>query len=132
MSGDHQLESDEIKRFARSYDPQPFHLDEEAARDSLFGGLAASGFHTAATTMRLLVEGGLPLAGGVIGTGGELTWPKPTRPGDTLRVETEILDVVPSRSRPGMGTALVRCVTRNQHGEVVQTFSPRVTVMRRT
>ena len=130
-SGSHRMEADEIKDFARRYDPQPFHLDEEAARDSLFGGLAASGFHTAATMMRLLVEGGLPLAGGVIGTGGELTWPRPTRPGDTLRVESEILEITPSRSRPGLGTALVRCTMRNQDGEVVQTFTPRVTLQRR-
>ena len=93
MSGTHVVDEEQIKTFARQFDPQLFHLDNAAAKDTLFSGLAASGWHTAAITMRLLVEGGIPLAGGVIGAGGELDWPNPTRPGDTLQVETEVLDL---------------------------------------
>jgi acyl dehydratase len=99
-SGSLRVEEAEIKAFAAQFDPQPFHLDESAARASLFRGLAASGWHTAALSMRLLVDGGLPIAGGVIGASGELAWPRPTRPGNVLTVETEVLDVVPSKSRP--------------------------------
>ena len=120
-----------IKDFAAAWDPQPFHLDEAAAAGTLFGGLSASGWHTAAMTMRLLVTSGLPLAGGIIGSGGELLWEKPVRPGDTLQVECEVLEIVPSRSRPDRGMVRVRCLTRNQHGETVQSFSPRLVVMRR-
>src|SRR4051794_4032622 len=111
VSGTHRVDAEEIMAFAREFDPQPFHLDEATAKDTLFGGLAASGWHTAAMTMRLLVDAGLPLAGGIIGAGGELAWPQPTRPDDILRVESEVLEITPSRSRPDRGTALVRCVT---------------------
>jgi acyl dehydratase len=127
----HRLDAAEIKAFAAQYDPQPFHLDEEAARPSLFAGLAASGWHTAAITMRLLVDGGLPIADGVIGSGGELSWPIPTRPGDTLIVTSEVLEILPSRSRPERGSARVRCETHTQRGEVVQLFTPRIIVPRR-
>jgi len=122
--------TEQIKAFAREFDPQPFHLDEEAARDSLFGGLAASGWHTAALTMRLLV-GALPLAGGVVGAGGETTWPRPTRPGDTLTVHVEVLEVTPSRSRPDRGMIRTRSETRNQHGEAVQVSTVRIVAWRR-
>jgi acyl dehydratase len=94
------IDEAQIKAFAARFDPQPFHIDEKAAEDTLFKGLAASGWHTAAITMRLNVEGGLPLAGGIIGAGGELAWPAPTRPGDTLHVESEVLEITPSRSKP--------------------------------
>jgi len=130
-SGTHVITADEIKAFARQFDPQPFHLDEATAKDTLFGGLVASGWHTAAITMRLLVESGLPLAGGIIGAGGEMAWPNPTRPGDTLQVESEVLELKPSRSRPDRGIATVRCLTRNQHGEVVQSLTPKLVVPRR-
>ena len=120
-----------IKDFATAWDPQPFHLDDDAASRTLFGGLSASGWHTAAMTMRLLVTSGLPLAGGIIGSGGELLWEKPVRPGDTLHVECEVLEIVPSRSRPDRGMVRVRCLTRNQHGETVQSFTPRLVVSRR-
>ena len=120
-----------IKEFAAAWDPQPFHLDEAAAAGTLFGGLSASGWHTAAMTMRLLVTSGLPLAGGIIGSGGELLWEKPVRPGDTLHVECEVLEIVPSRSRPDRGMVRVSCLTRNQHGETVQSFNPRLVVSRR-
>jgi acyl dehydratase len=97
ISGSHALDEAQITNFAAAFDPQPFHLDPHVARGTLFGGLAASGWHTAAITMRLNVESGLPLAGGVVGAGAEITWPKPTRPGDVLRVESQIVEIVPSR-----------------------------------
>jgi len=129
-SGTHTLDASQIKSFAREFDPQPFHLDDEAAATSLFGGLAASGWHTAALTMRMLVES-LPILGGLIGAGGEISWPKPTRPGDTLHVETEIIEIRPSRSRPDRGMVTVRSVTRNQTGETVQILVSRLVVPRR-
>ena len=130
VSAKHLIDEAQIKAFAAQFDPQPFHLDHEAAKASLFGGLAASGWHTAAITMRLLV-GGMPLAGGIIGAGGELSWPKPTRPGDELQVESEVVSVTPSRSRPERGMASVRSQTRNQHGDVLQVFVVNVVVARR-
>jgi acyl dehydratase len=115
------MDARSIKEFASRYDPQPFHLDEEAARDTIFEGLAASGWHTAAVTMRMLVDGNLKLAGGLVGAGmEELRWPKPVRPGDELHVEAEVLDKRASRSRPQQGIVRVRNNTFNQHGEVVQ------------
>ena len=130
VSAKHLIDEAQIKAFATQFDPQPFHLDHEAAKASLFGGLAASGWHTAAITMRLLV-GGMPLAGGIIGAGGELSWPKPTRPGDELQVESEVVSVTPSRSRPERGMAIMRIQTRNQHGDVLQVFVVNVVVTRR-
>ena len=129
-SGSHAVDEDQIRAFARQFDPQPFHLDDRAAGASLFGGLAASGWHTAAITMRLLVEGGLPLAGGIVGAGGEVSWPKPTRPGDVLRVDSEVVEIRPSRSRPDRGTVVVRSDTRNQQSEIVQTLVARLVVPR--
>ena len=114
------VEPERLKAFAAEFDPQPFHLDEEAARASLFGGLVASGWHTAALTMRLLVESDLKIVGGLIGVGvDELKWPRPVRPGDTLRVESEVLDVRPSKSQPDRGIVKVRNTTRNQEGQPV-------------
>jgi len=130
-SGTHAIDAQQIKSFAAEFDPQPFHLNEEAARSSLFGGLAASGWHTAAISMRLLVTSGLPIAGGIVGLGGELQWPRPTRPEDVLRVESEIAEVVPSRSRPDRGTVTVRAETLNQRDEVVQAATVRLLVPRR-
>ncbi|HEY0103380.1 MAG TPA: MaoC family dehydratase [Brevundimonas sp.] len=124
------LTADQIKAFAREFDPQPFHLDEDAARDSLFGGLAASGWHTAALTMRMLVQA-FPLAGGLVGAGGETTWPRPTRPGDTLTVHVEVLEITPSASRPDRGMIRTRTETRNQHGEAVQISTVRIVAWRR-
>jgi acyl dehydratase len=97
----------------------------------IFRGLAASGWHTAALTMRLMVESGPPLAGGILGLGGQISWTLPVRPGDTLRVDSEVVEVVPSRSRPERGTVTIRNETLNQHGDVVQTFVARVIVPRR-
>jgi acyl dehydratase len=131
VSGTHSIDEEQIKAFARQFDPQPFHLDDAAARGTLFGGLAASGWHTSAITMRLLAESGLPLAGGIIGAGGEIAWPNPTRPGDTLRVESEVVSIVPSRSRPDRGMATVRSLTKNQKNEIVQELTAKLIVPRR-
>jgi acyl dehydratase len=131
-SAAHALDEAQIKAFARSFDPQPFHLDEEAATDSMFGELVASGWHTAAITMRLLAEGGLPIANGVIGAGGEIAWPRPTRPGDTLTVTSEIEEITLSRSRPDRGIVKVRCETRNQRDEIAQVLKCRLVVLRRS
>jgi acyl dehydratase len=130
-SGSYLMEKDRIKEFAAEFDPQPFHLDESAAGESIFRGLAASGWHTAAATMRLLVSGGLPFANGIIGLGGEVAWPRPTRPGDTLRVESEILEISPSRSKPNQGIVTVRSTTFNQDREPVYLFTAKVLVFRR-
>lgn len=130
-SGTHALDEAQIFAFAAQFDPQPFHLDDAAARATLFGGLAASGWHTAAVTMRLLVGGGAPFAGGLIGAGGEIAWPRPTRPGDVLQVFSEVLEVTPSRSRPERGSVTLRSETRNGRGEVVQVLVARLIVPRR-
>jgi acyl dehydratase len=130
-SATHAIDEAQIKAFATQFDPQPFHLDDAAAKATLFGGLAASGWHTAAITMRLLVESGLPLSGGIVGAGGEINWPKPTRPGDILQVVSEVEEVIPSRSRPDRGMVKVRSETRNQRGEVVQVLLAKLIVPRR-
>ncbi|HTT82233.1 MAG TPA: MaoC family dehydratase [Rhizomicrobium sp.] len=130
-SGSYVMTAERIRAFAAEFDPQPFHLDDEAARSSLFGGLAASGWHTAAVTMRLNVEGGLPLASGLIGAGAEVAWPRPTRPGDTLRVESEVLEIIPSRSRADRGRVIAMTRTLNQNNEVVQTLKSQLVVFRR-
>jgi len=132
ISETHIIDVEQIKAFARQFDPQPFHLDEAAARNTLFGGLAASGWHTAAITMRLLAKGGLPVAGGIIGAGGEIAWPNPTRPGDVLHVESEVISVTPSRSRPDRGTAVMRCITKNQKNETLQELTANLIVPRRS
>lgn len=131
ISGEHALDVDQIRAFAGVFDPQPFHLDAEAAKETLFGGLAASGWHTAAITMRLMVAGGMPLARGLIGAGADIRWPRPTRPGDVLHLEAEVLSVVPSRSRPDRGIATFRVLTLNQQAEIVQDMTCRVVVWRR-
>ncbi|MDB5409183.1 MAG: acyl dehydratase [Rhodospirillales bacterium] len=131
-SGTAPVEIERIKSFAGEFDPQPFHLDEAAAKATMFEGLAASGWHTAALTMRLLVDGEFKPAGGIIGAGvEELRWPRPVRPGDTLRVESEILEIRPSKSRPQIGLVKVRNTTLNQHGDPVQIFVANLVVSRR-
>jgi len=131
-SGQLSVEAARIKSFAAEFDPQPFHLNEDSARETLFKGLAASGWHTAAMTMRLLVDSELEPAGGIIGAGfDELRWPRPVRPGDELHVESEVLDVRPSKSRPDQGVIKVRTTTLNQNGEPVQVFVGNLIVLRR-
>lgn len=121
-----------IKSFAAEFDPQAFHLDESAAERSLFAGLAASGWHTAAISMRLFVESDLRPAGGTIGAGVEnLRWPKPVRPGDVLHLEGEVIDVRASRSRPELGIVKLRATAYNQRGEPVQLWTPVLMVRRR-
>lgn len=117
-----RIDESRLEAFAAEFDPQPFHLDAVAAADSIFRGLAASGWHTAAVTMRLLVDSGFQPAGGILGAGfDEFRWPRPVRPGDELRVEGEVLEVRPSKSRPQHGLVKVRTNTLNQRGEIVQT-----------
>lgn len=131
ISGEHPLDAAQIVAFAAQFDPQPFHTDPDAAEATFFRGLAASGWHTAALTMKLLVDSGIPLADGIIGSGGELQWPQPTRPDDVLRVESEVLEIVPSRSKPGRAMVQMRCETKNQRGEVLQRFTPKLVVVAR-
>ena len=125
------MEEDRINKFAGEFDPQPFHLDAAAAEASVFKGLVASGWHTAAVAMRLLVRGGLPIANGLIGFGGEIAWPKPIRPGDIVQVESEIVEITPSRSKPDQGTVTVHSTMRNQNGEVVYLLTAKLLVFRR-
>ena len=133
--GSPRLRVDEARAvdFAKEFDPQPFHLDDKAGRGTIFGGLAASGWHTAAMTMRLLVEGDLKPAGGIIGLGfDEFRWPRPVRPGDELHLVSEILEVRPSKSRPDQGLVKVRTTTFNQNDEPVQITVGNLLVPRRT
>ena len=125
------VDAQQITAFAAQFDPQPFHLDDAAARQTMFAGLAASGWHTAAITMRLLVTSGPALANGVVGAGVEIEWNSPARPGDVLHVESEVLSLIPSRSRPDRGIAVLRSKTLNQRGEVVQTLKAKLMVARR-
>jgi acyl dehydratase len=127
-----RVDKEQIFAFARQFDPQPFHVDEEAARRSPFQGLAASGWHTAALTMRLLVDGELKPAGGILGVGfDELSWPRAVRPGDELRAKSEIVEVRPSKSRPDRGMIRVRTTTLNQSDETVMTFTGNLLVPKR-
>ncbi len=126
----HELDAEQIAKFASEFDPQPFHLSEEGAARSIFGSLAASGWHTAALTMRLLVES-VPLADGLIGAELELAWPKPTRPGMKLQVHSQIVEIVPSRSKPQMAIVTMRNETRDQRGESLQVFTVKMPVFKR-
>jgi acyl dehydratase len=131
-SGRLRVDTEQIKAFAAEFDPQPFHLDENAARETIFGGLAASGWHTAALTMRLLVESEIAPAGGIVGAGfDEFRWPRPVRPGDELRIESEVLEVRASRSRPHQGLIKLRTTTLNQMDEAVQVQIANLIVPRR-
>jgi acyl dehydratase len=130
-SATYLITEEQIKSFAREFDPQPFHLDDAAAQNTVFRGLAASGWHTAAVAMKLLVTSGLPLGNGIIGLGGDLSWPKPTRPGDTLHVESEVLEITPSNSKPNQAVVRVRSTTLNQKGEAVHEFTSKVLAFKR-
>ncbi len=132
QGGRMRVEKEKIFAFAREFDPQPYHLDEEAALHSPFQGLAASGWHTAAMTMRLLVDGEFKPAGGILGVGfEELSWPRAVRPGDELRVESEVLALRPSKTRPDCGLIRVKMTTYNQNNDVVQLFTGNLLVERR-
>jgi acyl dehydratase len=124
------MEEGRMKEFAAEFDPQPFHLDAAAGEASIFKGLVASGWHTAAVAMRLLARGGLPIANGVIGYGGEIAWPNPTRPGDVVQIESEIVEIRPSRSKPDQGMVTVRSTMRNQNGEAVYVLTAKLLVFR--
>jgi acyl dehydratase len=126
-SGNYVMEVGRMKEFAGEFDPQPFHLDDTAAEASVFKGLAASGWHTAAVAMRLLATGGLPLAKGIVGLGGEIAWPRPTRAGDVLHIESEIVEITPSRSKP-QGVVTVRSTMLNQNGEAVYLLTAKLLV----
>ncbi|MGB9070576.1 MAG: MaoC family dehydratase [Candidatus Acidiferrales bacterium] len=130
-TGTYRMDEARMKAFAAEFDPQPFHLDEAAAKVSVFHGLAASGWHTAAATMRMIVDGKFKLAGGSIGLGGEIAWPTATRPGDTLRVHTEVVEIVPSKSKPNQAIVKIRNVTVNQKGQDVQIFTAKLMVFKR-
>lgn len=131
VSPSRMLDAEAIKAFARDFDPQPFHTDDVAAQKSFFQGLAASGWHTAAVTMSLLVGSGLDNAGGLIGAGCEIQWPQPTRPGDVLTVFSEVTAITPSRSRPDRGFITLRSETRNQADAIVQILTSKMLVWRR-
>ena len=126
MTGVYTVDAEQIVAFASQFDPQIAHLDEEQAKSTPFGGLAASGWHTAAITMRLLVDSAIPISGSLVGLGGELAWLKPVRPGDSLQVHCQVLKLTPSRSRPDRGVVTFRCETRNQREEVVQIFDAKI------
>jgi acyl dehydratase len=133
MSGKKRVGKDEIIAFAKEFDPQFYHLDEVAALKSPFKGLAASGWHTAAMTMRLMVDGEFKPAGGILGVGfDQLSWSRPVRPGDELHVKSEILEVRPSKSKPDRGTVRVQNTTLNQNDEIVQMFTANLLVPRRS
>jgi len=129
-SAEHALDEKQLIAFAEQFDPQPFHLDQIAAMSSLFGGLAASGWHTAAITMKLLVAS-VPLAGGIVGAGIELAWPKPVRPNDVLHVFTQVMEITPSRSKPDRGLGVLRSETRNRAREPVQITTAKLVLQRR-
>lgn len=130
-SGTYRMEEADMVRFAAEFDPQPFHLERRAAESSVFKGLAASGWYTASVAMRLLVTGGLPLAEGILGLGGEIAWPKPTRPGDVVHLETEIAEITPSRSKPDRAVVKLRGTMFNQDHEAVYLLSAKLLVSRR-
>ena len=131
VSDTYVMDIQRIKEFAAEFDPQPFHLDETAAQASVFKGLVASGWHTAAVAMRLLVTSGLPLADGLVGFGGEISWPRPTRPGDILHIESEIAQITPSRSKPDQAIVVVRGTMLNQNREPVYQLNAKLLVFKR-
>jgi acyl dehydratase len=130
-SGAVTVSKEDIKRFAAEFDPQPFHTDEEAAKETVFKGLAASGWHTAAIAMNLAVQvrpfGPHPLLGAGVD---DLRWTKPVRPGDTVHLEGEVVELIPSRTKP-QGIVRVKWTLYNQGGDAVYTFNPIAIVPRR-
>ena len=131
-TAEYEMTAAEIIQFGRQYDPQPFHLDPAAARATLFGELVASGWHTAAVSMRLMVLGEMKLDGGVIGQAMEaMRWPRPVKPGDRLHVVTEVEELRPAPSRPDRGLLKLHCRTFNQLGKVVQDMTATLLIARR-
>jgi acyl dehydratase len=126
-----KLSEEAIIAFAREFDPQPFHTDPEAAKATLFKGLAASGWQTAGVTMRMLVDGAMPFACGSIGLGVEVSWPRPVRPGDELSVVSEVIDITPSSSKPNQAIVTLRTTTTNQKGDAVQVMTSKNLIFRR-
>jgi acyl dehydratase len=131
VTGEVTVTAEDIIAFAREFDPQPFHTDPEAAKSSFFGGLAASGWHTAAITMRLLVTQGPQIAGGTIGAGGELSWPSATRAGDRLHVRITVESVTGSKSNPTRGSTMLRVETLTSDDELRQRFTVRTLLFAR-
>ena len=131
--GSYQVTREEVIDFARKYDPQPFHLSDEAAAKTHFGRLAASGWHTASMTMAVIARRVVDQQQAGLGSPGidELRWKKPVYPGDTLHVRGKILEKTPSRSRPDMGSFRTQTTVSNQDGEVVMTFISIVLIRRR-
>jgi acyl dehydratase len=129
--GSYAVTEEEIIAFAKQYDPQPFHCDPEAAKQTFFQGLAASGWHTAAITMRLLAEGAMPFGGGSIGLGAEVSWVRPVRPGEVLSVENEVMEIMPSRSKPHQAIVTLRTTTRNDKNQTVQIMTSKVLAFNR-
>jgi acyl dehydratase len=128
VSREYEITETEVVAFARHYDPQPFHIDPVAARETFFEGLAASGWHTAAVTMRLVAES-LPLAGGIVGAGTDhLSWPRATRPGDRLHVKSVVESLRPLRSKPDRGLVIFRCTTCDHRDDPVQILMPKLFV----
>ncbi len=125
------LSEEAIVAFAREFDPQPFHTDPEAAKATVFKGLAASGWHTACATMRMLADGAMPFVGGSVGFGVEVSWPRPVRPGDALSVEAEIVEITPSSSKPHQAIVTLRTTTTNQNGETVQVMTSKNLIFKR-
>lgn len=130
-SATYVIEEDRMKEFASEFDPQPFHLDAGAGKASVFKGLVASGWYTAAVAMRLLVGGGLPIANGLIGFGGEISWPQPTRAGDAVHIESEVIEITPSRAKPDRGVVTIRSTMLKQTGEPVYLLTAKILVFRR-
>ena len=130
QSGEYLLDEARLKDFAREFDPQPFHLDHEAALPTLFAGLAASGWHTASISMRLMVES-VPIAGGMIGAGVEISWPQPTRPDDRLSLKSSIVEITPSRSKSDRGWIKLESLTFNHKDELLQRLVSRILVFKR-
>ncbi len=131
VSDTYEMNKEEIIEFAKQFDPQFFHIDEEDAKNSFFGALAASGWHTASISMRLSVQAEKKFAGGMIGASVELSWPTPTRPGHILQVYTKVIDIKPINSRPKHGFVIMQSETRNQFGEVLQRQKTHVLVERK-
>lgn len=126
----HALDAEQIIAYAKQFDPQVFHTDPVLAQQSFFAGLAASGWHTAGITMKLLVES-VPFAGGLVGAGCEVTWPQATRPDDILHVQSEIISITPSRTKTDRGIVLLESLTKNQHGAIVQRMLAKLVVPRK-